>query len=241
MLAGIPHEAIALRVGELHGCNYCTAAHTAKARMMGAAAAETVTFRNGEAEDLSGTMVADFWDEKNVGFFYTLAAHKDLLVRTKPFYDGAVPSGNSTATLVLLKLSKLLDNAGYYQKAEAVLTAVRDMMSAQPRAYLNLLCAADFYLQPTREIAIVGRPDDADTQRLLELIHGRFIPNKIIALAEPDGPAGEAAGKRIPLLSGKTMLSGKATVYVCENYACKQPVTDAAALNRILDERVVIP
>ena len=193
------------------------------------------------ADDLSRRMVAEFWDEKNAGFFYTSAAHKNLLVRTKPFYDGAVPSGNSTATLVLLRLSKLLDNAGYYQKAEAALTATRDMMSAQPRAYLNLLCAADFYLHPTREIAIVGRRDAADTQRFLELIHGRFIPNKIIALAAPDGPGAGATGKQIPLLSGKTMLSGKATVYVCENYACKQPVTDAAALKRILDERDVIP
>jgi len=193
------------------------------------------------ADDLSRRMVADFWDEENAGFFYTSADHKHLLVRTKPFYDGAVPSGNSTATLVLLRLSKLLDNTGYYQNAEAVLTSLRDMLSAQPRAYLNLLCTADFYLHPTREIAIVGTRDAADTQRFLELIHGRFIPNKIIALAEPDGPGAGAAGKRIPLLSGKTMLSGKATVYVCENYACKQPVTDVAALKRILDERDVIP
>jgi len=50
-LAGTPHEAAALRVGEIHGCDYCTAAHTAKARMTGATAAETVTFRKGEAED----------------------------------------------------------------------------------------------------------------------------------------------------------------------------------------------
>jgi uncharacterized protein YyaL (SSP411 family) len=188
------------------------------------------------AEDLSRKMVADFWDEENAGFFYTSADHKHLLVRTKPFYDGAVPSGNSTATLVLLRLSKLLDNAGYCEKAEAVLTATRDMMSARPRAYLNLLCAADFHLHPTREIAIVGRRDAADTRRFLDTIHGRFIPNKIMALTEPDGPAAGTAKERIPLLAGKTMLSGKATVYVCENYACKRPVTDAAALERILGE-----
>ena len=84
----------------------------------------TFDFRWLDAADrLAGRMVADFWDEESGGFFYTGAVHKNLLVRTKPFYDGAVPSGNSTATLVLLRLSKLLDNAGYYQKAEAVSTS----------------------------------------------------------------------------------------------------------------------
>jgi uncharacterized peroxidase-related enzyme len=50
-LAGKAHEAVALRVGELHGCKYCTAAHTAKAKMMKATVDETIGFRKGEAED----------------------------------------------------------------------------------------------------------------------------------------------------------------------------------------------
>ena len=68
------------------------------------------------ADTLAGKMVADFWDDRDGAFFYTSAAHKNLLVRTKPFQDGAVPSGNSTATIVLLRLSKLLDNAEYRKR-----------------------------------------------------------------------------------------------------------------------------
>lgn len=64
-LNGVPHEAIALRVGEIHGCKYCTAAHTAKAKMAGASADDAIAFRKGEAGDtkvqalikLSETMV----------------------------------------------------------------------------------------------------------------------------------------------------------------------------------------
>ncbi|MFH1268275.1 MAG: thioredoxin domain-containing protein, partial [Planctomycetota bacterium] len=102
------------------------------------------------ADELAGRMVADFWDQEEGGFFYTSAAHKDLLVRTKPFFDGAVPSGNSVATLVLVRLGKLLDNQDYLAKAERVLVSMRDAMVAQPRAHLDLLSAADFYLRPTR-------------------------------------------------------------------------------------------
>jgi hypothetical protein len=187
------------------------------------------------ADGLARKMTADFWDDEHGGFFYTSAAHRDLLVRTKPFYDGAVPSGNSTATLVLLRLSKLFDNGEYGKKAETVLAAMSPRMRSQPRAHLDLLCAADFHLRPTRQIAIAGRPESHQTRQLLQIIHGRFIPNKVLAMVPPETGAAEAAADRIPLLEHKTMLSGKTTVYVCENFACKQPVRDAADLKRILD------
>lgn len=50
-LDGKPHEAIALRIGEIHGCRYCTAAHTAKAKAAGATQEETVAFRKGQSAD----------------------------------------------------------------------------------------------------------------------------------------------------------------------------------------------
>jgi len=86
------------------------------------------------ADQLAGRMVTDFWDEENGGFFYTSASHKNLLAQTKPLYDGAVPSGNSTATLVLLRLSELLSDAGYGQKAEEVLASARDLMLADRKS-----------------------------------------------------------------------------------------------------------
>lgn len=44
-------EAIALMVGQYHDCDYCLAAHTAKAKMTGAAVEETLAWRKGEDED----------------------------------------------------------------------------------------------------------------------------------------------------------------------------------------------
>jgi len=107
-------------------------------------------------------------------------------------------------------------------------------MLAQPRAYLNMLCAVDFYLHPTREFAIAGKRDGIQTQQILKIIHARYIPNKILALLEPGAPDFELAEEQIPLLSGKTMISNKTTVYICENYACKNPVT-VEAFEEMLD------
>jgi uncharacterized protein YyaL (SSP411 family) len=187
------------------------------------------------ADRLVRRMVADFRDEKNGGFFYTALVHKDLLVRTKPYHDGAVPSGNATAAYVLLRLSELLGRTAYRQDAEAVLTSAWSMMLTQPRGYLNLLCAADFFLHPSWEIAIAGKRDSADAREFLELIHGRFIPNKVLAQVEPGAPESNAVEERIPLLRHKGTVSGKTTVYLCEDYQCKRPITDPAALIKMLD------
>ena len=184
------------------------------------------------ADELAGRMVADFWDQENGGFYQTSAAHKNLLVRTKPFHDGAVPAGNATATLVLLRLSRLLDNRDYGSKAERILKSIGDSIRSQPQAHLNLLCALDFHLHPVAEIAIAGHPDHADTVAMLEVIHGGFLPNKVLALAEP-GSVDAGAGL-IPLLKGKKIIAGKATAYVCENFACKRPVNDPADLEEML-------
>jgi hypothetical protein len=186
------------------------------------------------AETLTAGMVADFWDAEQGGFFYTSADHKHLLVRTKPFYDGAVPSGNSVAALLLLRLAKLRDRPEFAGKAEAILSSMEQQMAIQPRAYLNLLSAADFRLRPVREIAVVGDRSAADTRRLLEVIHTVFLPNTVVALLEPGAPDHEAARRLVPLLAEKTMIDGKATVYVCQNYTCLQPVSDPSALEQML-------
>ena len=187
------------------------------------------------ADELSRRMIESFWDEQDGGFFYTSDDHKNLLVRMKPYYDGSVPSGNSTGTYVLLRLARLLGTRSYQEKAERVLTSAREAMSRNPSACLNLLVAADFYVQPTREIAVVGGRTDVATRRLLEIVHARFIPNKVLALVEPGTTDAMLAERRIPLLKGKTRIDGKPAVYLCENYVCEQPVTDGAALGRLLD------
>ena len=47
------------------------------------------------------------------------------------------------------------------------------------------------------------------------------------ATDRPYGAAGASDG--IPLLRDRPMVNGQPTAYVCENFTCKQPVTDVAA------------
>jgi uncharacterized protein YyaL (SSP411 family) len=183
-----------------------------------------------EADALASTMFERFWDEEDGGFFYSDARHGELIARTKPFYDGSEPSGNSAAASVLLRLGLLLDNQSYRDAARRVISASRDRMTDMPRGHLNMLCVADTLVRGLKEVAVIGPSEDAEP--LLEALYSVYEPNKVVMRAEPDGEA----GRRIPLLEGKAMMDGDTTAYVCRDYVCKQPVKDAAGLIKVLRE-----
>ncbi len=186
------------------------------------------------ADELAGGMVSRFWDEESGGFFFGAEDHTDLLFRTKPMQDGAEPSGNSVAAMGLLRLAILGDNAEYRAKAEGVFSAAASGVTRMPRAFLSMVCAAHFLQDPPREIAIAGAPDSPGVEKFLEAVHGRFIPNKVVALLDPaaDGKLGE----KIPLLAGKRLIDGNPAVYVCKDFVCRRPVTTVEALVSAIDE-----
>ena len=165
------------------------------------------------ADRLAGRMVADFWNFTTPRRVRSTSrpAHSDLLVRTKPFYDGPVPSGNATAAMVLLRLSKLLELIGdYFSKAErSVGLAGRSTCADRPRAHLRLLCAADFYLSPTT----VNRHCRPARRRRRQATAGRCppegsFPTKYSPWLDPDadGGAGRAGD---PPAGGQTGCFGK--------------------------------
>ncbi len=178
-----------------------------------------------EADALAKTMIDEFWDAEDAGFYRTSGDHKNLLVRTKPSQDSAVPSGNSMAAFGLLRLAKFLDNRDYYEKARLLLEANHRLLSEYPRAVPRMLGAADFLLYPPKEIALVGTGGGEDVQALLDAVYGAFVPNKIVAFLDPSSESAASDEKDMPLLANKTLIGDKAAAYVCKDFACKLPVT----------------
>jgi hypothetical protein len=188
------------------------------------------------AQQVVNTMLEEFWDEEQWGFFFTGKSHETLIERTKSVYDQAIPSGTAVATRTLLRLYHYTGKADYLQRAEQVLYLVRQHMEQQPFGVGSLLTTLDFYVRKPQEIVLIGTPEAEDTQAMLRALHQQYIPNKVLFQIDPQQVT--AALEALPLLrdvlAGKAQVDGKATVYVCHNFTCSLPVTDPEALTTLL-------
>ena len=169
----------------------------------------------------SDVLLSRFWDEQEGGFFFTSVDHETLISRPKSAFDGSIPSGNSVAAQVLLRLFYLTENQDCLDKAETVLRLFYDGMQQNPFGFSNMLCALDFYLRRPKEIVLLAEPTAQDTQILLRRIHGLFVPNKTLSCFDPADPPKRSMPS---LLAGKAQVDGKLTAYVCHNFTCSLPV-----------------
>jgi len=179
-----------------------------------------------EAVDLAGGILALFADPRG-GFFQTGSDAERLVVRPKELFDNAVPAGSSVAADVLLRLGRLVGEERYEAAALGALRSVRELLARAPTGFGYALGVADFALSRVREVAIVGDPHAGDTKALLAEARRGYRPNQVIALAALGDQ--EALGA-VPLLADRPTLDGHATAYVCEHFACQQPVTEPDAL-----------
>jgi len=165
-------------------------------------------------------MVEQFWDPDG-GFYFTGKDHESLLTRTKDFFDNATPSGNSVAADVLLRMAGVLDRQDYRQKAEEIFLTAAGLLKQYASGFGRMLAALDFYIGPSKEIALIGSP-----QQFLSTLRNHYMPRSVIAAGSDE---------RIALLRDRPMVNGQPTAYLCENFTCKQPVTDVAAFEAQLN------
>jgi uncharacterized protein YyaL (SSP411 family) len=184
------------------------------------------------ARRLADAMLDHFTDEEGGGFFDTPDDGEELLNRPKDLLESALPSGNAVAAEVLQRLALYTADDRYRAAAERTLVAAGALLRQYANAVGEMLCALDFYLAGPREIAIIGAPAAPDTGALLEVVYSRFRPHQIVAVAAPDD---QAAVSAIALLADRPQRHGRATAYVCQNFACQTPVTDPAELVLQLD------
>jgi uncharacterized protein YyaL (SSP411 family) len=173
-------------------------------------------------------------DDANGGFFQTGADAAQLVLRPKELLDNAVPSGNSAAAELLLRLAALTGHEPYERAAAGALEAVAGAMGRYPTGFGLALSALAMNLAPPREIAIIGNPGDPDTAALAAEVWNRFLPGRVLAVSSPDD-AVIAASKGFALLDGRTEQDGQPTAYVCERFVCRLPVTTPADLAALLD------
>jgi uncharacterized protein YyaL (SSP411 family) len=187
------------------------------------------------AVNLQESMMSEFWDDDNGGFFTTGKGNADLPVRPKELYDGAIPSANSVAFYNLLCLFRLTGNPKWEEKAQALLRAFSGTVASQPTASTFFLTGLDFALRPGQEIVITGEAEKTDVRQLLSTLNLYFTPNKVTLVKS------EKNADRLTRFAGFTdglaVIKGEATAHLCRNGSCTGSSSDMnAVINQILEK-----
>jgi len=179
------------------------------------------------ARSLMGEVLARFADPVG-GYFDTADDHERLLVRPKRLEDGATPSGNAMTTTVLLRLAAWTGDTRYRRAAEEAIRLVLPLVTRHPTAFGQWLIALDLALEPLDEVAIVGDPSAPETRALLDVAMRPYRPHQVVAASSNPGASA------IELMQSRFAMQGRPTAFVCRDFACRQPVTEPAALGALL-------
>ena len=164
------------------------------------------------ARETADSMLDLFWDDVGGGLFTTGDDAERLITRAKDVLDNATPAANSLAAVALLRLGALVGEPRYEERARVIIELVAGPIVQHPTAFAHLLAAVDLTTTSIIEVAVVG-----DRPELVRAVQAQYLPNAVLAWGEP---------YTSPLFQGRD----EGLAYVCENYACKQPVSDADAL-----------
>ena len=185
------------------------------------------------AMQLQETQDRLFLDEKNGGYFSTSGKDESVFLRMKDDNDSAEPAASSVAALNLLRLSQFCDDNQMAGRARKTIDAFATTLSHFSSAMPQMLVAVDDSLSKPRQIVIAGKKDSPETKAILREVHRHFLPTKILLLADA-GEGQKYLGEKNEAIRAMSIVDGKPAAYVCENFACKAPVTDPKALSELL-------
>ena len=187
-----------------------------------------------KAKALADQMVRQQWDEAGGGFSVSGARNERLIAKPMELYDGALPSGNSVAALVLVRLAQMTMDKALHGYAERLFQTFSGQAHQAPSAFPQFLIALDGWLGPSQEIVVAGDPAKPDTQAMLRLVRRRFLPRAVLIL-HPAAAHAKDFEALAPFVKEQRPLEGRATAYVCQGHVCNLPTSDLDQLTAFLD------
>ncbi|MFD1039757.1 thioredoxin domain-containing protein [Virgibacillus byunsanensis] len=170
-----------------------------------------------KGRNLLDSMIDLFWDNDQGGFYFTGSDSEQLLSREKEIYDGAIPSGNSVASVILARFGNATGETSYLDKLEEMYRTFYADIKQVPSASTFFIQSLLLTEHPTKEVVVLGN-DNSFISRLQE----EFLPH-ITLLASNNA---ENFKNISPFAAEYKQIDQETTVYVCENFSCQQPTTD---------------
>ena len=188
-----------------------------------------------QAVQLTNTMIDDFWDTENGGFFMSNVNGEQLLVRSKTSYDSAIPSGNSVAAMILQKLGRITGNTELIDMSYKMFSTFADEINRSPNGFGAMLTSYIFTKNSPKEVVVVGNGNSNETQELIDSIQSVYSPNKVILFKDLSDKHNQLSNIADWTNEYRT-IDGKPTVYICKNYSCNQPTNDIKTVLKQLQE-----
>jgi uncharacterized protein YyaL (SSP411 family) len=186
------------------------------------------------ARQLQDTLDLHFWDQDRGGYFSTSDHDPAILLRLKEDYDGAEPTPNSIAVMNLWRFGQIFHNDVFLEHARHAVRALASRLQAQPFAMPLLLVGASLLETPPIHL-ILHSADRADPRlaALLTEARRRHLPQMVvIQIAEAE--AREYFAPRHAVVENLPATAAEPTAYLCENFACRLPVTKPDELRKII-------
>lgn len=166
-----------------------------------------------------------FLDPTDKMFYFTSAKQKDVLMRRKDLFDSATPSGNSTMVRNLQRAGVLFGREDWLSHASGMLLSIKDSLERYPSSFSQWASCLMAEVFGIAEVAVVGE----QFAELAMAVNEEYMPHKVLMAAKVESD-------RFPLMMGKSG-SGHTLVYLCQNYACQQPVETIESFRRLLQQR----
>ncbi|KAI6196712.1 Thioredox-DsbH domain-containing protein [Aphelenchoides besseyi] len=189
------------------------------------------------ALDLQKVFDEKFYDmEEKSGYKYAPSDTKELILRSHSDQDGAEPSSNSVAALNLVRLSNLLGDKSFENKADDIFQGAGDLLTKNSHALPYMCIALEGRQNPSVQIVIVGvkEEDDEVCKEMLDVVKHTHLPNRTLIYVNKSKPnlvftKNEHVKELIDTIKEPTAM-------VCRGTECLMPATSVQELKERLQE-----
>ena len=169
------------------------------------------------AMQLTRETVTQYYDSEHGGFYLSGRDNETLLFRPKECYDGALPSGNSLITYVLVRLNALLPDYSTENILNKQLAYMAGEAEQYPAGFSMFLMALSDFLEPSLLVTVVSNGEDLSDLPFV------LPSDAIVKVLER------------PLQEYK-LLNNETTFYVCRKCSCLPPMNKRQFMMGILKQ-----
>ncbi len=170
-------------------------------------------------------MLTLFEDPEHGGYFINASDAEHLILRPKETYDGAIPSGNSVAAMVLGRLAGLTGTPFWQEAAARQYAFLAGQIMDYPAGHCFSLLAMGQTLYPHRELICASNSIPPELTAYLKENPTNNL-NILLKTEENAALLSECA----PFTEAYPVSKHHTIWYLCENGTCKAPVTDFSQL-----------